>query len=178
MAIAYIYFNHKEQHKQSAANVINSILQQVSQRKARKGDISSTIVDLYERHSSRGTRPTANESASLLKAGIHNFSKVFIVVDALDECSESQRDILLLEMAEMPSTMRIMVTAGDINSIEPKFENSSRFEIRASNEDINGTLVFRTQNELQLKRLRRFLRDDPALYQTVLFDLTNNSKGM
>ena len=46
---------------------------------------------LYRRHSKKQTRPTLGELSKLLQSEVRHISKVFIVIDALDECPESNR---------------------------------------------------------------------------------------
>lgn len=62
-----------------------SLLQQLVQQKV---TISSEITNLYQDHIEKETRPLRDEFATLFCSEICNFSKVFIIVDALDECSQ------------------------------------------------------------------------------------------
>ena len=47
VAISYIYLNYKEQHEQTIANLIASILKQMVQDRPM---ISDSVKALYERH--------------------------------------------------------------------------------------------------------------------------------
>ena len=80
-AVAYIYCNYKEQN-QTAINLVASLLQQLVQGQS---VISNDIIAIYRRHSRKQTRPSFAEYSELLESEAHRFSKVFIVIDALDE---------------------------------------------------------------------------------------------
>ena len=51
-------------------------------------DIPNDVIALYERHTRIKTRPLLNEYLQHLRAVIDDFSRVYIIIDGLDECSE------------------------------------------------------------------------------------------
>ena len=58
------------------------------------------VKRLYERHRGNRTRPSFNELSEALHSIIADYSKVFIIIDALDECqvSDGSRKRLLSEI--------------------------------------------------------------------------------
>ncbi|KAL6406085.1 hypothetical protein AUP68_10647 [Ilyonectria robusta] len=72
------------------------------------------------------------------------FSRVFIVVDALDECGDSDgsRTQFLSELANLQanSGAKLFATLRHIPDIIQKFDRSDTLEIRASDEDIRAYL--------------------------------------
>ena len=82
MATTFIYCNYKEQADQTVSNLVASLLRQVVQgRRA----ISDDVKSFFERHRRQTSRPTLDQLTDVLISEIRTRSKVFIVVDALDE---------------------------------------------------------------------------------------------
>src|SRR5438046_1366183 len=97
-AIAYIYCSYREQHNQTVVNLIMSLLLQI----VRKNDvIPDEIKSLYIEH--RNMRSKRMTCSKLLQQEVRRHSKVFIVIDALDECPESNgiRESFLAEIREL-----------------------------------------------------------------------------
>src|SRR5438046_8080422 len=84
VGIAFIYFKYKE--NQSIENLLGCLLQQLAQRRS---DVSDNIRNLYNNHIKKNTRPSLSEYSKLLKTEAYSLSRVFIVIDALDECIEA-----------------------------------------------------------------------------------------
>lgn len=56
-----------------------------------KDTMTDDVKALYKTHALRETRPTPDNVAEVLANEIRRHEKVYIIVDALDECSESSR---------------------------------------------------------------------------------------
>ena len=108
IAIACVYFDHKQDLKPVA--ILRSILQHVIQR--REGGLSNETFELYQKHMRRGTQPALQEVSDILRLEIDDFSKVFIVLDALDECTatDNASSRLLGELQLLQPKLRLMVT--------------------------------------------------------------------
>jgi hypothetical protein len=173
VAIAYIYCSYKEQEDQTAANLIASLVQQLVQISP---FISDEISSLYHHHIKKRTRPTLEECSKLLQSEVRQLSKVFIILDALDECSESNgtRDSFLAEIQKLPD-IHLLITSRYILSIERVFGGAARVEIRASDEDIKRYLKGRIETE---GRLARHVRPDPAFQEIIIGTIVERAKGM
>jgi ankyrin repeat domain-containing protein 50 len=147
-------------------------LQQLVQRKRA---VSDEIASLYRCHIEEGTRPTLNTWSELLQLEVRRLSKIFIIVDALDECLESTRDSFLVEIQKLQPSIHLLVTSRHNITIEPEFKRAARVEIRASDEDVKKYLKDRIESERQLVRQ---VRKNPALQETVISTIMENAKGM
>jgi len=174
VAIAYIYCNYKEQEEQTTVNLIGSLLQQLVQMSS---VVSEEIISLYESHIGKRTRPTLNEYSNLLQSEVHGFSKVFIVIDALDECRESNgtRMSFITEILKLQPSIHLFVTSRHIVTIESEFEKAVHVEIRASDKDVKGYLKGRIERE---HRLVRHVRRDRDLQETIINTIVEKAKGM
>jgi hypothetical protein len=86
---------------------------------------------------------------ALFLAVSRGFPRTFVVIDALDECSEldsedDQRDDNFVSAVQMlESSVRLLVTSRPHNRIQQAFEAASRVDILASNSDIREYLACR-----------------------------------
>ncbi|KAH0543124.1 hypothetical protein FGG08_002550 [Glutinoglossum americanum] len=173
IAVACIYCSYKEKEGQTVVNLIASLLRQLIQKNA---FISNEISSLYHHHIEKQTRPTFDEWFKLLQSEAHHLSKVFIVIDALDECPESNgtRDGFLTEIQKLPN-IHLLVTSRHIPSIERVFGKAARMEVQASNGDVRRYLECRIMRD---HRLVRRIEADPALQEAIINAIIEKAKGM
>lgn len=136
--------------------LVSTLIYQLA-RQAR--EISPTLLKMYNTHTSRKT-PTASmweEYNQCLHEVVQQFSKVYFIIDALDECraddginlQKSTRLKLLQTLTSFKSSARILVTSrdvstnrlglGDLSSIES-------LEILTSESDIKAYIHARIQS--------------------------------
>ena len=83
-ALAYFYFDFNDHEKQQVANFVRSITAQFCAKRERLPD---EIQSLYDQ--SKGMhQPDIMKLVKLLPSLVEGFASTYIVVDALDECSE------------------------------------------------------------------------------------------
>jgi ankyrin repeat domain-containing protein 50 len=174
VGIAYIYCSYRQQN-QTAGNLVASLLKQLIQQ--RPASIPSNIRDLYRHHRGRQTHPPLSEYSRLLQAELRHFSKVFIVIDALDECSEESRirEHFLAEVWKLLPQVRLLVTSRHIPDIKRKFKGGARLEIRASDEDIKRYLESRIESQ---NPLAGYVKMDPTLRSDILTAIIERAHGM
>lgn len=171
-AIAYIYFDYKEQAEQTSVSLVTSLLQQLILKDA---FIPDEISALFHQHMQHLTRPSAEEWSMLLEMQIRRFSRVFILVDALDECFEKTRDEFLAELQRLRPFVNLLITSRPTLSIEFEFPGVERLDIQAADLDIRRYLNSRLKTE---RRLKRLLASDTVLGKTIVEKIVENSKGM
>jgi hypothetical protein len=174
VAITYIYCSYKEQRDQTVLNLIASLLKQLVQRNA---VISEKIISLYNSHIKKQTPLMLEECSNLLKSEARRFSKVFMVIDALDECSESSgtRMSFLTEIQKLQPSIHLLVTSRYIPPIDREFEKASHVEIRASDDDIRRYIESRIERE---RRLLRHVQADPGMRETIINTIVEKAKVM
>ena len=135
--VTYIYCDYKRQDEQTPANLIASILKQLLQH---CDSIPESVRRSHRHHVNSVTRLALNEVYDMLTNEFAYFSRIYIVVDALDELTASGqvRQILL-------ATLRSLQKAGNVHLImtsrfiPPEFHHFQDFmllEICASNDDV------------------------------------------
>ncbi|KFY41758.1 hypothetical protein V494_02806 [Pseudogymnoascus sp. VKM F-4513 (FW-928)] len=164
VGVAYIYCNYKRQETQTATELLAAILKQLVQERPLYGE---PVTALYKLHADRRTRPSLDEICTALRSVLINYSKAYIIVDALDECTDSdgtRSDLLLaLRSLQANTSTSLMATSRFISWIEQSFQGSPVLEIQASEADVKQYVTG------QLHRLPNCVRNDPAL-QTEIED--------
>jgi hypothetical protein len=174
VAIACMYCNYKDKDVQTLANLIGSLWTQLIRDRA---SISTDAEDLYKSHIDRGTRPTLDEVFEVLKSEISRYSKVFVVVDALDELpAEDQLQAnLLIRLQALQPVVNLMVTSRFVDNIERKFRGMPKLEISASPKDLQTYAVNRISHS---DRLSRHVSKDTALREEIIKTVVGNAQKM
>jgi len=171
-AVAYVYCNYKERNC-TASNVIASLLLQLVERQV---EMPEEIKKAYQQHAKCKTRPPLGEYVSLLKQAVCRFSMVYIVIDALDECSDADgTGGFLPEIRRLPSHVRLLVTSRVVASIEAGFEGEVRLDILATDKDVEVYAAARIEES---KQLAEHVKDDPGLRTLILDSTVQRARGM
>jgi hypothetical protein len=174
IGIAYVYCNYKAQEGQDAASLLAAILKQLVQARP---SIAEPAERLHEQHASRGTnKPSTDEIFGALQSVLANFSTVHVVVDALDECQDSdgarRRFLARLRTLQAVTDLRLMVTSRFIPDIVDKFIGALTLEVRASEEDVKRFVTG------QIYRLPQCIQRDSALHDMVQNKVAEAVDGM
>src|SRR6266516_4828685 len=87
VGIAYLYCNFQRQHEQKPADLLMNLLKQLVRE---RNTIPETIKSLYNLHKDKRSRPSLDEILKELHSVVRLYSKIFIIIDALDECQASE----------------------------------------------------------------------------------------
>jgi hypothetical protein len=164
----FIYCNYKEQAEQTVSNLAASMLKQIVQdRRA----VSKDVKEFYDIHRFRAARPPLEQITDILISEIRTYSKVFVVVDALDECREDDttRAMLLDVLLSLPGQVNLLVTSRDLPSIGRDFEGTKRLHIRAKDDDIK--IYIEGRIALGPRHLKK-------LQDVIVSRIVENAKGM
>ncbi|KAJ7603437.1 ankyrin repeat-containing domain protein [Mycena polygramma] len=82
--IAYFYFDFRDEKKQLLETMLRSIIMQLSEQ----SPIPYSVLDLHFQSCQGGKFPTHNNLLVMLDTILSQFSGTYIILDALDECSE------------------------------------------------------------------------------------------
>ncbi|KAF7368697.1 Ankyrin repeat-containing protein [Mycena venus] len=171
IGVAVIYLNHQETEAQSPSNLVAGLWRQLVFEKG----MSASVRQLHEKHCEPRTRPTLEETHYVLCSTVLEYSKVFIIVDALDEYPEQQRHILLHRLSSLTSTVNLMFTSRAHISIGHVVPNLESLEIRATEGDIRRYLYAEI---LRSSRLSRHIESRPDLREEIEKNIVRRSDGM
>ena len=163
------------QKEQQLIDIFLSLLKQFSQRHPL---LPECLTRLYKDHEINGTRPSFNEISNVLYSVIANFSRAFIIIDALDECSGADR-VLSRFMEELFSLQAetgssVFATSRPILGIPKDFERrgSSILEIRARDEDMRRYL------DGHINQISTFVREAPGIERRIKSAIIKAADGM
>jgi hypothetical protein len=169
--IAYLYFNFRRGEEQMAEDLLASLLKQLAQERS---PLPDSVKELYERH--KRTRPPFDEISRVLQSVATEYSRVFIVIDALDECqtSYSCRTRFLKEIFNLQakSGANVFVTSRFITEIIKKFKGSISLEIRANDNYIRAYL------DGHMSSLPSFVSHSPELREGIRNGIVKAADGM
>ena len=173
IGIAYIYCNFRRQYEQKIDDLLPSLLKQLAESQP---SLPGTVTELYNRHDAQRTRPSLDEISRSLQTITTLCSRVFILVDALDECQISdgcrQRFLSGLFNLQTKCGVNLFVTSRPISSIEKEFQGNLKLEIRASKEDVRRYL------EGHMFQLPGFVVQSPELQEEVKTNIVKAVHGM
>jgi Cdc6-like AAA superfamily ATPase len=173
MAVAYVYCNYKAQEEQDASSMLAAIVKQLVRARP---SAAEPVERLHKEHADRGTKPSLEEIFGTLREVVAKYSVVYIVVDALDECRDSDgtRSQFLAKLRELQAgkDIRLIATSRFIPEVEVEFRTAVRLEVRASNEDVRRFVAS------QMYRLPKCIQRDPALQKMVEEKIPETVDGM
>ncbi|KAJ7028117.1 ankyrin repeat domain-containing protein [Mycena alexandri] len=132
LGVACIYLNHKEAEDHTPTGLLSSLWRQLVLGK----DLGPLPKKLYQQHQEKQTPLSLDEVFEVLCSVITEFLKVYIVVDAVDEYPETQRQILFEYLAEMGPTVNLMITSRPHITPDSALPNTATLEIRANEDDV------------------------------------------
>lgn len=137
VGIAYTYFNFWQQEGHWIEDLFAALLKQLSEGLS---PLPASLKTLYYDHQGNGGRPPFEKVSKVLQSIIRiSYERVFIVVDALDECQESNncRMRFIEELFGLQQCgANIMATSRSITDVTDRFDKSTWLEIRATDDDI------------------------------------------
>ena len=137
--------------------------------------ISDAIAEHFERHQKAKTQPSISDYSALLQSAVGYFSKTIIIVDALDECQEETRDIMMEEISQIQQRVSVLVTSRHALNILPGCQTTITVRLRANEMDIKRYLEARMAKS---KVLRAQMVKDQTLHDYVISSIVRKAKGM
>lgn len=113
-----MYLDYKESRAQTLENLLGSLLKQLIQLKASRS-VSMELQELYRKARRIGNpEPGLKDICKILYTEIANYKRIYLVVDALDECTAAYQ--LLGELSKLPpEKLSLMITSRRIEGGMP-----------------------------------------------------------
>ena len=92
LAFGYFYFDFKDPAKQKYRNLLCSLIIQLTWRFT---GIPSALQELYSQNQNGRQQPTPEALLAILKELCRPFTHTYIILDALDECTGTERSNVL-----------------------------------------------------------------------------------
>ncbi|KAJ7138001.1 hypothetical protein C8R44DRAFT_728174 [Mycena epipterygia] len=158
---ALVYLNHKETETQSPSNLLAGLWWQFVFRKS----ISIAIHSLYETHYEPCIQPLLEEIHAVLCTTVAEYSKVFVIVNALNEYPEEQRYSLLRCLSRWNGFLLAklhvdsLTTKHTVKAVQDALDNMPS-DLESTNDEV-------------ISRINRQSEDDRNLARRTLSWITN-----
>ena len=133
------------------------------------------LVMLYDSHSAGGTRPTLSDIRDVFFEVSKSIDTVYLIVDALDECLDQTRCIVIRELKHWLSDCKVLVTTRPIEDITQEFAAGSIVQIHAHDDDLKNYIQSRMATS---SRLSALLQGRPDLEQNIIDGTTRRANKM
>ncbi|KAJ7589356.1 hypothetical protein C8J56DRAFT_784927, partial [Mycena floridula] len=178
IAVICIYCDYRQQEEQTPSQLLGSVLKQLVQQHP---VLSDHLLTLHKTCLSQHAHPSIAELFAALRTEVLLYSQVYIVVDALDESSESNQARELFFSAHpqglwsLPDHVHLLVTSRDILSISQEFNNIARIPIKAHDEDLETYIRGRITTD---KKLKKLVKEDVNLTTEIIEQVSLKAAGM
>jgi hypothetical protein len=175
VGIAYIYCSYHPQQEQRAEDLLSSLLGQLAWERP---SVPLDVKCLYDHHRTKRSHPSFDEIVRVLQSTIQLYSRVFIIIDALDEyyISNNRRQKRLLSAVfglQDKAQLSLFATSRFVSEITSQFHGCIYKEIRAHDDDILG-YVNRRIPQLLKSQISKY----PQVQEAVRRDVVKAVDGM
>jgi hypothetical protein len=181
VGLAYFYCDYKDHTKQEPSVVLRTLLSQLSSQNI---SVFQRVQSFYREQckDDRGAN-LAPPSLDLIRSNFSafltsSFHKVYIVIDAIDECNE--RECILKAITALGDTIenvKILVTSREESVIFDELKEFPNFKIRPMHvsDDIEDYIRATVSDQIAKRKLK--VRN-PVLQQQILEVLVSKAEGM
>src|ERR1700722_3226280 len=149
---AYFYFDFNEPEKQRPENLIRSLITQLS---SGCSSCPEALINFYSRHQEGTRQPTTDTLLVLLSNIFEAFKEIYVVIDALDECTDRAGLLSLIETIIGWNNLHVLVTSRReqdiIRCLEPIVTAKVDLQKDVVDSDIFIHIQDRLQNDEKLK---------------------------
>ncbi|KAJ7577665.1 hypothetical protein C8J56DRAFT_1113066 [Mycena floridula] len=175
VAVTCIFFDYNTSSSHSIANIFGGVIRQLFINCSYIPDPLELLRTSFQSGASRPTSLSAMVEA--LQGQIQLYSRVYLVVDALDECSINIRDDFVSKIRSLTKSghLNVLITSRHISAIAKEFTNETRIDLRVHDDDVLSYINYRINQE---SRLKTMIKRDATLEREIVTQVTQKSAGM
>jgi hypothetical protein len=179
-ACLYVYFDYVEQKQQTYENLLADLLHQLLRLRDR---VTPRVQAIYDNMTASGIPPGPDEYIDMIKSEIETFTKVFIVVDALDECLDEPPDDTAIKFVraldQLPKRTRILFTSRPMTTINDRIKADKTILVQMDVNDLTAYFENRINNTDSLKKLvEQGTQKNSRFLQNAVDTIISRSQGM
>ena len=136
------------------------------------------LVNLYARCGDGHQEPTLDDLQNTLQRILGGFSSTFIILDALDECTEREKTLnwiqTLILQKDINQELHLIATSRPEYEIEDKLMSYHYLDLveESTNQDLVAYLNYKLQNDSDLQKW------DPEAQEEIKLRLMEQADGM
>ncbi|KAJ5297504.1 hypothetical protein N7508_007753 [Penicillium antarcticum] len=170
-AILFAFCDYKDRLNQTAHNILLSLWRQLMQNRILTEAECERLETTYLK---RAVIPTTDTVLNMLSDEMSKYSRVFIMLDALDELTTESRDELLYLISNLPKNKKLLVTSRVPKEKTSPFSDVPQLEIRAKETDLTEYI----DGRLQSSRLASKLMHNNKLKRDIKDTVIKKANGM
>jgi hypothetical protein len=172
---AFFYFSFSDKRKQSDSDLLRSLVAQLGWREPGL----SMLRQAYE--NAKSSVPGPDELEKILLASIRSCSKVYLLVDALDECpedNETRQSVLarIERLTQDASNLKIFATSRELDSIRKSMEALAAEPLRVITRAVDADIQAYLSTELS--RDRNLCELSPEMRVLIESTIASQADGM
>jgi hypothetical protein len=174
---AVFYFSFSDNQKQSYESLLRSLVVQLGWREPGL----SMLVQAYEKPDR--SIPGPNELENILLSSMVSFDKVFIILDALDECPEAgevRQNVLesLEHLLQRASNLRVFATSREVGDVRNSMEILSADTIPIATDSVDADIQQWMSSQLSHDRKFVQLNLSTQTKELIKETISRNADGM
>ncbi|KAJ7290078.1 ankyrin repeat-containing domain protein [Mycena rebaudengoi] len=175
--VACVFCDYKQEGTLTAPELVASILRQLM---LGRSVIPESIRKLYNDFNAGYPRPSdLTTLTGALEAQVRLYPRVYLIVDALDECStlDATRDHFVSTIRSLATHnhVHLLITSRDVLDLSQQFIGESCIIIGAHEDDLRAYIIHRLDTEHRLKRL---VKADADLRNAIVEQVIEKAAGM
>lgn len=145
--------------------------------------VTPEVEEIYKSWTGKGIPPGPDEYISMIKSEIETFTKVFIVVDALDECLDESPEpaatAFVRALDQLPKKTHMLFTSRPMVSIHDLVNADKKILVQTNTDDLGAYFKNRINGATWLKKLvERGMQKNPQFFQNAVDAIVTRSQGM
>ena len=176
LGIAYFFFDGRDSQNelQHHNKLIRTLISQLSD--TRHGGITERLADLYKR-CGEVQQPSDEQLQNVLRDILDKFSEAYIMIDALDECTERETTLnwvnkLISDPNRKVANLHIAVTSRPERDISDKFAVLDPHSIDVGEANTKDIVEY-----LKLQMATKFTKYDEATRAKIMLELKDRAEG-
>ena len=176
-AVVFFYFEITDNQKRKCGDMIRSLIQQFF---LSNKDVSQALKSLYSSSAYGKTQPMLESLISMLREMFRNFTEIFIVLDALDECDEREELLKIIKKIAGWETdgLHILVTIRKDHDMERQMELicEEKCKVGVQGKAVNDDICTFVQSKIRnnLKEWQKY----PGLQEEIERELIRQADDM
>ena len=146
-ATVFAYFDYRDHERQSSDSMTASLLQQIA---ITHSEVPEPVLSLHKKFNSKDIRPQVQDLVRAFSLVCQDFERVFVIIDALDECDEEKHRQAFIEalntLREQASVRLFITSRPHPQDIKMAFTFASHIMIEAKDSDLRMYLSNEIEN--------------------------------
>ncbi|KAI0112045.1 hypothetical protein GGR51DRAFT_53829 [Nemania sp. FL0031] len=171
--LTYVYCDFRQRIQEPTALLASLWTQLIQQRELSRTEVDQLENDLYGRR----VKLTAAQINGLVEREFTDgkFLRMFVVIDALDECTEAQREVLLDHVSRLYPWANVLITSRVLGSDLERFTDVRTLRVVSAEDDMQAYIRTRITSS---RKLADNVKRRPELENEIVQVVSERAQGL